>query len=225
MIYISGRIVEAYVGEYASGKSEVALNRALNLLKGKNKQVTLVDFDLVEPFYTLRPIKKELEQKGLTVLAWDTANTMGLGETGNILKPEIRWALKREGDIIIDVGYGVVGIKKLNLLEGAEVENKVKVYVVINIARPMTSDLEGIVEYVTGLGRVDGLINNSHLGADTDIEIIQEGSKIVTRAAQTLGIPVRWTTIDIKFIDRIKDRDIMGNPIFFLKRHMNRSFW
>ena len=53
-------IIEAYVGEYASGKSENAVNRALEL-KRQGLAVTLVDLDTVEPCYTLRPIKQELE--------------------------------------------------------------------------------------------------------------------------------------------------------------------
>ena len=59
--------MEAFIGEYASGKSEVALNRALHLLQEGRRSVTLVDYDLIEPFYTLRPIKKLLEEKGYVV--------------------------------------------------------------------------------------------------------------------------------------------------------------
>ena len=63
----SPRVVEAYVGEYASGKSELAINRALEL-KNQGRMVTLVDLDTVEPFYTLRPVKKMLEEKGLVII-------------------------------------------------------------------------------------------------------------------------------------------------------------
>lgn len=48
------RIVEAYIGEYASGKSENAVNRALALAE-QGRKVTLVDLDLVEPVYTASP--------------------------------------------------------------------------------------------------------------------------------------------------------------------------
>src|SRR5690554_1354287 len=119
---IAGRIVEGYVGEYASGKSEVAVNRAIELLNSGHPRVTLVDLDIVEPCYTLRPIKDKLSKLGLSVLAWDTRDTIGLGETGNILRAENKWALRREGDIILDIGYGVEGAKTLNLLEGAQEE-------------------------------------------------------------------------------------------------------
>ena len=64
MVNRPSRIIEAYIGEYASGKSEMAINRALEL-KNQGRQVTLVDLDTVEPFYTLRILKKDLEAMGI----------------------------------------------------------------------------------------------------------------------------------------------------------------
>ena len=224
MIIIGPRIVEAYVGEYASGKSEVAVNRALDLAE-IGRQVTLVDLDIVEPCYTLRPIKKELEQKGITVLAWETKDMIGLGETGNILKAENRWALRRSGDIILDIGYGVEGAKTLKLLEDADSDPDLKVYAVVNIARPMTGSVSDIVQYVQELARIDGIINNSHLGDDTDLEIVQEGVRVVGEAARVLGIPVVATTAVVEFADRIGLVDSAGNPVRKLVRYMPRTLW
>src|SRR5690606_12288002 len=73
------RVLEAYVGEYASGKSENAINRGCQLARS-GRRVRLVDLDLVEPFYTLRPLKRRLEREGLEVLAWETSELVGLGE-------------------------------------------------------------------------------------------------------------------------------------------------
>ncbi|MDX9873057.1 MAG: hypothetical protein RBT41_11655 [Clostridia bacterium] len=219
------RVVEAYVGEYASGKSEVALNRALALLKEGRRPVTLVDFDLVEPFYTLRPIKEELKQKGLEVIAWDTRETVGLGEAGSLIKPEMRWVMKREGDVILDVGYGIAGARKLGLVEGALEGNELQIYVVVNIARPITGSMQDIVEYVNSLGPVHGLINNSHLGDDTDIEVIEEGAKVISEAAHRLNLPVMWTSAETKFRTNLGERDSVGNPVRYVERYMHRTFW
>ncbi len=224
MRIIGPRIVEAYVGEYASGKSEVAVNRALELAE-KGRPVTLVDLDIVEPCYTLRPIKKALEQKGITVLAWETRDIMGLGETGNVLRAENRWALRRSGDIILDIGYGVEGAKTLKLLEGAGEDPDLKIYAVINIARPMTGSVRDIVEYVRGLGRVDGLINNSHLGDDTGVDIVREGARMVGEAARELGIPVVATAAVDDIARVLGPVDELGNPVRKLVRYMPHTFW
>jgi len=222
---IEERIIEAYVGEYASGKSENAVNRALELVRA-GRQVTLVDLDLVEPFYTLRPIKQELTSQGVTVIAWETCETMGLGEAGSVIKPEMRWALHRSGDIILDIGYGVEGAKTLNLVEGAAQNPDLKVFVVVNVYRPMTSTKDDIVAYVSELGLTHGLINNSHLGDETKPKDVEKGARIVTEAARRLGLPVIATAVDIKFKEHFSaGYDCMGNPVRFLTRFMQNTFW
>ncbi|MFZ5597179.1 MAG: hypothetical protein ACOY31_09250 [Bacillota bacterium] len=221
---ISGRIVEAYVGEYASGKSEVAVNRAL-MLSGEGRTVTLTDLDIVEPCYTLRPIKEELSARGITVLAWETRETEGLGEAGNVLKSANRWALRRPGDIILDVGYGVGGARTLNLLEGSRDDPDLRVVAVINASRPMTGTVPDILDYVRELGRVDFLLNNTHLGDETTVEVVQEGARCVVEASKALGLPVLATTAVEEVASAMGPRDCMGNTVWPIKRYMPRSFW
>lgn len=224
MNIIGPRLVEAFVGEYASGKSEVAVNRAVDLA-AIGRSVTLVDLDIVEPCYTLRPIKSELEQKKITVLAWETENTMGLGEAGNVLRAENRWALRRPGDIVLDIGYGVEGVKTLNLLEGASTDPDLKIYVVVNITRPMTGSVLDIVEYIGKLGKVHGIINNSHLGDETDVDIVQQGSLIMDKVARRLQLPVVATTAVAEIALLIGPVDLAGHPVRKLTRYMPRTFW
>jgi hypothetical protein len=216
--------VEAFVGEYASGKSENAINRSLELL-AENHKVTLVDLDTVEPFYTLRPLKKDLQGMGLNVIAWSPEETMGLGEAGSLLRQEMIWALKNEGSIILDIGYGVHGANIFNLIEGATSDPDLKVYAVVSTARPMTATKEDIVEYIKDLGKVDGLINNTHLGNETTPEVIEEGSQIVTEAALELGIPVIYTAVSQELAHQFPGTDKMGNPIKVIKRFMPQAFW
>jgi hypothetical protein len=89
----------------------------------------------------------------------------------------------------------------------------------------MTASLEDIIDYLNGLGTVHGLINNSNLGDDTDIDIIQQGAKIVTEAGRILGIPIIATTVDEKFAKTIGEKDCAGNPIRVLKRYMVNTYW
>ena len=219
------RIVEAFIGEYASGKSENAVNRALEL-KNQGRVVNLVDLDTVEPFYTLTPIKKELEALGLRVLAWERDEALGFGETGVLLKPEVRWALKNPGDIIFDVGYGVHGSRSLNLVEGIWQEPNLKIYAVINASRPMTREIDDIVEHVRSLGRVDGLINNTHLGDETTLEVVWEGEEKIIKVAEILSLPVLWTAVDQKLINGNSDvLTKFKTPVKGLIRYMPKTFW
>lgn len=188
------RIVEAYIGEYASGKSEMAINRALEL-SNQGRRVTLVDLDTVEPFYTLRPIKNMLETMNLNVISFSREDSFGLGETGAMLNPRARWALRNEGDVILDIGYGVFGAQTLNLVEEVDQTPEFKVIAVLNASRPMTNSLERILEYVDGLGRVDAIVANTHMGDETTPEIIEAGNKIIIEAAQILQLPIIYVAI------------------------------
>ncbi|NPV74111.1 MAG: hypothetical protein HPY89_10075 [Pelotomaculum sp.] len=221
---MAGRTVEAYTGEYASGKSENAVNRALELA-GRGRRVTLVDLDIVEPAYTLRPIQDELRAKGVDVIAWRTGEAPGSGEAGGLIRPQARWALRRQGDIILDVGYGAEGLKTLNLLEGAGTDPDLKVLAVINARRPLTAGVEDIVEYVRGMGRVDGLINNTHLAGETTAAVVQEGARTVAEAAGILGLPVVATAAVAEIAWEIGPLDCMGNPVRPLTRFMQKAFW
>ncbi len=223
-VHISGRIVEAYIGEYASGKSEIAVNRAV-MLANKGHVVSLVDFDFVEPCYTLRPLKKQLTAKGIQVLAWETRETIGLGETGNVIPPANRWALRRSGDIILDVGYGVEGARTLNLLEGADKDPDLKILVVINISRPMTSSLQDIISYVQQLGRVDGLVNNTHLGDETTLKVVQQGYKMIQQAANSLGIPVVSSVLWHEIAGQGEQLNDLGNEVWIIQRYMPSALW
>lgn len=218
------RILEAYVGEYASGKSENAVNRAVALHK-QGLEVTLVDLDTVEPCYTLRPLKKELEALGIKVIAWETSETVGLGEAGCTIKGEMRWVLRRTGNIIMDVGYGVHGAAIFNLIEGAWENPWLKIYAVLNVSRPMTSKVEWIVDYIRSLGRVDGIINNTHMAEETTIDIVNYGTDVISEAARILDIPFVATSAVEEVAIQLGERDCRGNPVRPLYRYMPKAMW
>ena len=218
------RIIEAYVGEYASGKSENAVNRAITLCK-QGLPVTLVDLDTVEPCYTIRPIKRELEAMGITVDAWETRDTIGLGEAGSVIKGSMRWALRRPGNIVLDIGYGVHGAAIFNLIEGAMENPWLKIIAVINMSRPFTATVDDIVDYVLSLGRVDALLNNTHMAEETTVKRVQNGARGVYEASQRLEIPLIATSAITEIAEQIGDIDCVGVPVRKLDRLMPKTFW
>lgn len=163
---------------------------------------------------------------GIDVVAWETSETLGLGEAGSTIKPEMRWVLRRPGNIILDIGYGVEGVKVLNLVEGAIGNPDLKIYVVINVGRPMTATVQEIVEYIRGLGPISGIINNSHLGDETSAEFVQEGARIVSEASKVLNLPLIATYAERRLAENFPgDKDIMGNRVKLLDRYMMDTFW
>lgn len=201
----------------------MSINRALELRK-QGRRVSLVDLDTVEPFYTLRPIKEMLEQKGLNVIGFSREDSFGLGETGAMLNPRARWALMNEGDVILDIGYGVYGAQTLNLVEGIDRTPELKVLAVLNASRPMTNSPARIKEYISELGRIDGIVANTHMGDETTPDIIAAGNKIIIDTARELQIPIIYMAVDEKYRSSMPAQQF-DVPVKYIHRYMPAAIW
>ena len=50
--------------------------------------------------------------------------------------------------MVIDVGYGASGLDILDILNGIEKENDLRIYLVVNTSKFETRDKESILEYI-----------------------------------------------------------------------------
>ena len=225
------RWIEVYTGAYASGKSETSINRALTLYE-QGLELTLVDLDTVEPAYTLRPIKKDLEKLGLSVVAHDREKSFGLGEAGTYIIPEQKMCLKRKENLIIDVGYGAGGIDTLVLLEEINEEPDLRIYMLVNPSKYETSTPENIVEHVNWsrqgqkkIWPITGLICNPHFSDDTEVSDILNGYKIVKKASEMLSIPIKAINVQEKLKEAFIETGFKETEIWFLRRFMPNALW
>ena len=224
------RKVEVYTGAYTSGKSEISVNRAL-MLHSKENPITLVDLDTVEPAYTLRPIKKELETYGIKVITQESYE--GLGEAGNVITGIQQNCLSIPGDIVIDVGYGAGGLDILEVVNKIENEENIYIYIVINASKPETSTVENIIEYVKwseGISsynwkKFSGIVSNTHFGDETTKEDVIRGYEITKKAAAELNLPIIAIGVAEKIYPEFGADKFDNIPLWALKRFMPRAFW
>lgn len=222
---VTERKVEAYLGEYASGKSEVALNRALDLAK-QGEKVTLVDMDLVEPCYCVRGVKSMLASRGVDVVGLATDESDSIDDTGETYSEEAKNVLERDGNIIFDVGYGARGVNLLmNHIRYVESDPALKLIMVLNTKRQITKDVDAIVDYINRFWRVDAILSNTHMESETTTEIMLDGLAITKEAAERLNIPVigigasqRLFEHDQAFINKVGEL-----PIHWLRDWMPKS--
>ena len=65
MVHVKGIVV--IVGNYGSGKTEVAINLAVNR-KRAGLDVRIADLDLVNPYFRTREARKQLAELGIDVV-------------------------------------------------------------------------------------------------------------------------------------------------------------
>ena len=226
---MSKRIVEIYAGAYASGKSETALNRALQYAK-QGDSITLVDLDTVEPAYTLRPIAKSIESYGVKVVT--QPEYFALGEAGSYITPQQQNCLQLEGNLVIDVGYGASGLDILDILTGINEQLAMEIYLVVNTSKFETSSVENIIEYVSFSEGIEkrvwkkfsGFISNTHLGDETTEVDVVRGYNILKIVSEKLDIPIRAIGID-KSLKNVFDLSYDGVDVWFYDRMMPKAFW
>ena len=223
------RFVEVYAGAYASGKSETALNRAIQFAKIK-KDITLADLDTVEPAYTLRPIAKDLESLGVNVIT--QPEYFGLGEAGSYITPQQMNCLSVDGYVIIDVGYGASGLDILDIITNIGDEKNLQIFLVVNTSKFETCSVDNIVEYVTFSEGIEkrpwkkftGLISNTHFGDETTKDDVIRGYEILKKASEKINIPIRAIGVD-KSISKDFGLTYDNVDVWVYDRMMPKAFW
>lgn len=225
------RKVEIYTGAYASGKSENAINRAL-MYRNEGKEITLVDLDTVEPAYCMRPLEHELRQRGINLIL--QSDYFGLGEAGSyVTNEQINCLKKTDGDIIIDVGYGVTGLDTLDILNDIDLEKDIEIFLVVNTAKFETRDVDSILEYmqfnsgenIKQWKKITGFISNTHLGDETTVEDIKRGYEILKEVSLKTSIPIVAISVDEKFKKHFENNSYDNKPVRYLTRLMPNALW
>ena len=178
-------------GNYGSGKTELALNLALQF--SESCKTTLVDLDIVNPYFRSGEKADEMKQAGVRMLMPTYAMT-----TVDIpaLPAEIQSVFEATDEkVIFDVGGDDTGAAALGRFYPSFMNNRheTKVFFVINCMRPLTRNADEIIdlaERVQNRGRlkIDVLINNTNLAGRTVPEMVEEGEKTVLQCAERMKI-------------------------------------
>lgn len=181
-------------GNYGSGKTEIALNLALEA--APRMKTTLVDLDIVNPYFRSGEKAQELREAGVRTLMPTYAMT-----TVDIpaLPAEIQSVFEVPADqVIFDVGGDDTGAAALGRYYPSFMARRAKtrVTLVINRMRPLTREKDEILDLAQriqsrGRLKIDQLINNTNLADETTAEMIEEGERTVLACAEALGgLPV-----------------------------------
>ena len=178
-------------GNYGSGKTEIALNLAMGFSAGM--RTTLVDLDIVNPYFRSAEKAEELEKAGVRVLMPTYAMT-----TVDIpaLPAEIQSVFEVPSDrVVFDVGGDDTGAAALGRYYPAFLAHRdeTTMALVINAMRPLTQsveDITDIAERIRNRGRlaINIIINNTNLAGRTTPEMVEKGEKLILECAGKLGV-------------------------------------
>ncbi|NLB91063.1 MAG: hypothetical protein GX786_07585 [Clostridiales bacterium] len=190
--------ITIFVGNYGSGKTELSLDYALKSIK--SEPTTLVDLDIVNPYFRSSEKKQLLLNSGVHVLMPTFAET---AVDVPALPAEIQSVFDQKNSrVIFDVGGDDTGAAALGRYYPyfAEELDQVQVFFVVNTLRPLSADTEGITDLLFRIQNrsrlaVTGLIHNSNLADETTLTQLLEGEEIIKEVAKVTKLPIVSTVM------------------------------
>ncbi|MCU0726361.1 MAG: cobalamin biosynthesis protein CbiA [Planctomycetes bacterium] len=208
------------VGNFGSGKTEVAVNLALDL--ARSQSVCIADLDLVNPYFRCREAQEEMEALGIRVVypkgEYRAADLP-------ILLPEVRGAVgDPERLAILDVGGDDAGARVLSALADTIVAREHDLLMVVNANRPFTADVPGCARMKEAIEsssrlRVTGVISNTHLMEETDAGTVRAGITLARSFAASEGIRFECAVADRGRAEELAAEGERG-PFLVIERKM-----
>lgn len=220
------------IGNYGSGKTEIAINLAVNSAK-KGLDTLVVDLDKVNDYFRMSDRVDVLKDNKVNLVSPTFA---GQGVTPSNMSAAVASAFAGDWDLcVFDVGGDAAGAMSLGRYHqdfAALEPGQLEVYDIVNVFRPMSETPEKIIklkEEMESFARLEvtGFVNNSNLLNYASADDIRTGYEVLRKTSEMTGIPVVHTTGRRVFIDEFladgSDPKYIGEPIG-LETYMHRSW-
>lgn len=219
MVKLPDQRITIIGGHYGTGKTEFAINLAIAMARD-GRRTALVDLDIVNPYFRSVERQKELEKKGIRVLA-----TSRGGKADTPALPAEILSVFADPDLwtIIDLGGDPIGARVLGYYKPQLDACPHDFWFLINRNRPENATLEKATAYLretekSARQEVTGIVNSTHLGSETDLDGLLKGDAFAARVAGALDLPLIYTVAERKFEEPL--RGILEGSFFPIDLYM-----
>ena len=223
-----------FAGRFGSGKSESAVNFAVQLARGRyptdsgwcktpsgfKSHPLLVDLDIVTPYFRCRELAEKMVALGVQVVAPAIA---GRYLDMPAISPEILGAIEQQDQmVVLDVGGDPQGARALGQYARSIDSHEYASYFVVNPYRPFTDSADSVRKSMQGMEatsrlRMTALVSNPNLMHETTLELVVNGHQRVLDFGQSIGLPVALLCVKPDLADPI--RPLAGGlPILEIQR-------
>lgn len=196
-------------GHYGSGKTNIAVNFALELKK-QVERVAIADIDIVNPYFRTKDSEELFKNNGIRLICSPYANS----NVDIPALPQEMYSVVDDDTLysILDVGGDERGALALGRLVPKIKElNDYDMYCVVNVFRPLTRDVESIYQVFSEIEnacklKFTGIINNSNLGLETTEEDVLSSIEIVKEFSKKVNLPFVFTAVSETLYDKLKGK-------------------
>ncbi len=218
--------VYIFTGHYGSGKTEAAVNFAIHLKElSPERNVAIVDMDIVNPFFRTADAAKPLIDRGIRV-------ELPLYAQTNVdvpaLTPQMEYLIReKDWDVVLDIGGDDVGAKAVGRYMDEIVKRDYELYLVLNKNRPFTKDMEGALKIYGEIADscgipFTGIVNNTHLLQFSSEEDVKKGEAFMHEFSKATGIPSAFNCVMESVIEKASPdfEETLSEPLFVMGEYI-----
>lgn len=200
--------INIVTGHYGSGKTNFSANLAVSLAD-KGERVTVVDLDIVNPYFRSADFGELFSGKNVELIAPMYANS-------NLDIPAISFDLERivseEGYVVIDVGGDDAGAIALGRYAEAfsAYRDKIDMLYVVNCRRFLTRTADEALELMYEIEAAanmkhTAIVNNTNLLYETTAEVMEQSEGFAREIADKAELPIYCTCVPLGISPKVTD--------------------
>lgn len=198
MLFESCRLL-LVTGHYGCGKTNFSMNLAMDLAK-QGKRVTLMDLDVVNPYFRTSDYAPLLRQRGVGIIAPQFAHSnLDIPSLPAEMYAALEPAWPADA-VILDVGGDDAGATALGRFSSMIGAQPYEMLYVVNKNRPLTETPQEAVALLREVEtaarlKATAIINNTHLQGGTTLQTVLDAYPYGVETAKAAGLPLAAVTV------------------------------
>lgn len=194
-------------GHYGAGKTNFAINLAIDCA-ASGEQVTLIDLDIVNPYFRASEQRKVLEDDGIRLVApvfAEAGSSLDVPSLTGAIAPALEDAAQ-DHRVIVDLGGDDVGAGSLGRFSNIITMREYALLYVINRHRNLMQDPADAVENLREIEmtthlKATAIVDNAHMKELTDDAALEDPDGYAQAVCEATGLSLVAKTVPIKLVE------------------------
>lgn len=198
-----------FAGHYGSGKTNIAVNYALDLKKNGYDAI-IADLDIVNPYFRTKDSEDDLNKAGIELISSKFANSNL--DIPSIPQEMYRTVQDKSKYAVMDIGGDDAGAVALGRFAPfIKEEDNYEMVFVVNFYRPLSRTAEDAFQIMKEIEAASKLkftciVNNSNLGESTTADDVLSTEKEVEKLVEISGLPLKMTSVKQSLFNELNNK-------------------
>lgn len=223
--------VTLVVGHYGVGKTNFSCNVAVDLARGRGA-ATLIDLDVVNPYFRASEQRASLEADGVRVIAplfAEAGSSLDNPSLPGSIQPALA-AATAQAPVVVDVGGDDAGTVALGRFRRTIAAASHAALGVVNGFRNLVADPVEAARNLHDIQAASGLlltalVDNGHLKEHTTVDTVVQGFDHARQVAEIMKLPLVAVTVPAPLADQVRVQGAVPSELVYAVDVRGKTPW